>query len=70
MKFGYFTLMDNPPAYGARRRDPNRFFHEVMEEAGIEEVLLYFNVGLCPHVETMEMMERFARGVMPAFAGT
>jgi hypothetical protein len=25
--------MDNPPAYGARRLDPNRFFHDVMEEA-------------------------------------
>jgi hypothetical protein len=41
-----------------------------VEEAGIEEVILYFNVGLYPHVETMVMMERFAREVMPAFAGT
>jgi hypothetical protein len=41
-----------------------------VEEAGIAEVILYFNVGLYPHVETMAMMERFAREVMPAFAGT
>jgi hypothetical protein len=33
VKFGYFTLMDNPLAYGARRRDPNHFFHDVMQEA-------------------------------------
>src|SRR5215475_7519824 len=98
--------MDNPPTYGARRRDPNRFFHEVMEEAvfaegiglnsvwlpehhfglfgcladaavvtgdaerciahlkqveqeGIAQVILYFNVGLYPHADTMAMMERF-----------
>ena len=37
MEFGHFTLMDNPPAYGARRRDPNRFFHEVMREAVFAE---------------------------------
>jgi hypothetical protein len=30
-------------------------------------VILYFNVGLYPHGETMAMMERFAREVMPAF---
>ncbi len=28
MKFGYFTLTDNPPAYGPNRRDPNRFLLE------------------------------------------
>lgn len=33
VKFGYFTLMDDPLAYGARRRDPNHFFHDVMQEA-------------------------------------
>jgi len=86
VKFGYFTLMDNPPAYGARRRDPNHFFGErsvvtgdaerciahlkQVEQAGIEEVIFYFNVELYPHVETMAMMERFAREVMPAFART
>ena len=33
MKFGYFTLTDNPPGYGERRRDPNQFLTEVLEEA-------------------------------------
>jgi hypothetical protein len=34
-----------------------------VEQPGIAEVILYFNVGLYPHVETMGMMERFAREV-------
>lgn len=38
------------------------------EEAGIEEVILYFNFGGYPHRETMRMMERFAKEVMPYFA--
>jgi hypothetical protein len=41
-----------------------------VEQAGIAEVILYSHVGLYPHVETMAMMERFAREVMPVFAGT
>jgi alkanesulfonate monooxygenase SsuD/methylene tetrahydromethanopterin reductase-like flavin-dependent oxidoreductase (luciferase family) len=32
MRFGYFTLTDNPPGYGAKRRDASRFLLEVMEE--------------------------------------
>ena len=32
MKFGYFTLTDNSPGYGALRRDPNQFLREVVEE--------------------------------------
>jgi hypothetical protein len=40
-----------------------------VEQAGIVAVILYFNVGLYPHVETMAMLERCAREVMPAFAG-
>jgi alkanesulfonate monooxygenase SsuD/methylene tetrahydromethanopterin reductase-like flavin-dependent oxidoreductase (luciferase family) len=39
-----------------------------VEEAGIEEVILYFNVGLYPHVDTMKMMERFTKEVLPAFS--
>jgi alkanesulfonate monooxygenase SsuD/methylene tetrahydromethanopterin reductase-like flavin-dependent oxidoreductase (luciferase family) len=49
VKFGYFTLMDNPPAYGARRRDPNRFFHEVMEEAVFAEQIGLHSVWLPEH---------------------
>jgi len=32
MKLGYFTLTDNPPAYGAVRKDPSRLLEEVMEQ--------------------------------------
>lgn len=36
-----------------------------VEEAGIDEVILYFNVGGLPHKETMLQMERFAKEVLP-----
>lgn len=49
MKFGYFTLMDNPPAYGARRRDPNQFFHEVLREAVFAEDIGLLSVWLPEH---------------------
>src|SRR3954447_17940533 len=39
-----------------------------VEAAGIEEVILYFNYGAYPHADTVRMMERFARDVMPHFA--
>jgi alkanesulfonate monooxygenase SsuD/methylene tetrahydromethanopterin reductase-like flavin-dependent oxidoreductase (luciferase family) len=39
-----------------------------VEEAGIEEVILYFNFGGYSHADTLRMMERFARHVMPHFA--
>ena len=37
MRFGYFTLTDNPPAYGAARRPPNQFLLEVLHEGGATE---------------------------------
>ena len=40
-----------------------------VEAAGIEEVILYFNFGAYSHTNTRRMMERFAREVMPHFAG-
>src|SRR5690348_3204647 len=40
-----------------------------VEAAGFEEVILYFNVGLKPHVQVKEEMERFLREVAPAFEG-
>ena len=39
-----------------------------VEAAGIEEVILYFNYGAYPHADTVRMMERFARDLMPHFA--
>ena len=41
MKFGYFTLTDNPPAYGPSRRDPNRFLLDVVEECVEAEAMGY-----------------------------
>lgn len=49
MKFGYFTLTDNPPAYGDRRRDPSRFFHEVVEEGIFADEIGLNSVWLPEH---------------------
>jgi hypothetical protein len=38
-----------------------------VEAAGFEEVILYFNVGLKPHAQVKEEMDRFMREVAPAF---
>jgi alkanesulfonate monooxygenase SsuD/methylene tetrahydromethanopterin reductase-like flavin-dependent oxidoreductase (luciferase family) len=38
------------------------------EDAGISEVICYFNFGGLGHVETLRAMERFAAEVMPRFA--
>jgi hypothetical protein len=40
-----------------------------VEAAGIEEVILYFNVGLKPHAQVKEEMDRFMREVAPNFSG-
>jgi alkanesulfonate monooxygenase SsuD/methylene tetrahydromethanopterin reductase-like flavin-dependent oxidoreductase (luciferase family) len=40
-----------------------------VEVAGFEEVILYFNVGLKPHAQVKEEMDRFMREVAPAFEG-
>jgi len=39
-----------------------------VEEAGIEEVILYFNVGNKPHEMVIDQMDRFMRDIAPAFA--
>ena len=39
-----------------------------VEQAGIAEVILYFNYGLKPHAMVKEQMQRFAEEVAPAFA--
>jgi hypothetical protein len=38
-----------------------------VEAAGFDEVILYFNVGLKPHNQVKEEMERFMSEVAPAF---
>jgi len=40
-----------------------------VEAAGYAEVILYFNVGMKPHAQVKEEMDRFMREVAPAFAG-
>ena len=49
MKFGYFTLTDNPPAYGANRRDPNRFLLDVVEECVEAEAMGYHSAWVPEH---------------------
>jgi alkanesulfonate monooxygenase SsuD/methylene tetrahydromethanopterin reductase-like flavin-dependent oxidoreductase (luciferase family) len=49
MKFGYFTLTDNPVGYGSARRDPNQFLREVMEEAVLAEELGFHSAWLPEH---------------------
>jgi alkanesulfonate monooxygenase SsuD/methylene tetrahydromethanopterin reductase-like flavin-dependent oxidoreductase (luciferase family) len=40
-----------------------------VEAAGFSEVILYFNVGLKPHAQVKDEMDRFMREVAPNFAG-
>jgi alkanesulfonate monooxygenase SsuD/methylene tetrahydromethanopterin reductase-like flavin-dependent oxidoreductase (luciferase family) len=40
-----------------------------VEAAGFSEVILYFNVGLKPHVQVKDEMDRFMGEVAPAFDG-
>lgn len=47
MKFGYFTLTDNPPGYGDRRRDPGTLLREVVEEC-VEAEAMGFNSAWVP----------------------
>jgi alkanesulfonate monooxygenase SsuD/methylene tetrahydromethanopterin reductase-like flavin-dependent oxidoreductase (luciferase family) len=39
-----------------------------VEAAGFSEIILYFNVGLKPHAQVKEEMDRFMREVAPVFA--
>jgi alkanesulfonate monooxygenase SsuD/methylene tetrahydromethanopterin reductase-like flavin-dependent oxidoreductase (luciferase family) len=41
-----------------------------VEAVGFSEVILYFNVGLKPHAQVKEEMDRFMREVAPAFPAT
>ena len=40
-----------------------------VEAAGFSEVILYFNVGLKPHAQVKDEMDRFMREVAPQFEG-
>jgi hypothetical protein len=41
-----------------------------IEATGFDEVILYFNVGLKPHLQVKDEMARFMTEVAPAFAGS
>jgi len=49
MKFGYFTLTDNPPAYGPGRRDANQFILDVVEECVEAEAMGYYSAWVPEH---------------------
>src|SRR5262249_38242051 len=49
MKFGYFTLTDNSPGYGAHRRDPNQLLLEVAEECVEAEAMGYSSAWVPAH---------------------
>ena len=49
MQFGYFTLTDTPPAYGAARRNPQQFLREVLQEALLAEELGFNSVWVPEH---------------------
>ena len=40
-----------------------------VEAAGFSEVILYFNVGMKPHAQVKDEMDRFMREVAPNFPG-
>jgi hypothetical protein len=41
-----------------------------VEAGGIEEVILYFNVGAKPNAMVKDQMERFMKTIAPAFQGS
>ena len=49
MQFGYFTLTDNSPGYGDRRRDHSQFLREVIDEAIAAEELGFNSAWLPEH---------------------
>ena len=51
----------------ARQRRPYHRHPKKVEAAGFNEVILYFNVGLKPHLQVKDEMVRFVAEVAPAF---
>jgi len=49
VKFGYFTLSDNPPYYEPNRRDPNQFLREILAECLAAEDLGFDSVWVPEH---------------------
>src|SRR5213083_2683270 len=49
MRFGYFTLTDNPPTYGSMRRDANQLLLDTVDESIAAERLGFNSVWLPEH---------------------
>ncbi|PLS18543.1 LLM class flavin-dependent oxidoreductase [Bacillus sp. M6-12] len=49
MKFGYFTLTDNPVAYGAERKDPNQMILDLTEQSLYAEELGFNSLWVPEH---------------------
>lgn len=49
MKFGYFTLTDNPPAYGERRKDAHQVLRETLDQSIAADGLGFNSVWLPEH---------------------
>ena len=49
MKFGYFTLTDNPPAYGSDRRDPAQILLETVEQCVEAEAMGFQSAWVPEH---------------------
>ena len=66
-KLGPEDLTENSVLLGSSARIIDTL--KKVEGAGFDEVILYFNVGLKPHAQVKEEMDRFMREVAAAFAG-
>jgi alkanesulfonate monooxygenase SsuD/methylene tetrahydromethanopterin reductase-like flavin-dependent oxidoreductase (luciferase family) len=66
-KLGPEDLTENSVLLGSSARIIDTL--KKVEGAGFDEVILYFNVGLKPHTQVKEEMDRFMREVAAAFAG-
>ena len=69
MKFGYFTLTDNPPGYGARRRDPNQLLREVVEECVEAEAMGYHSAWVTQSARALSQASNGLAGISPEYPG-
>jgi hypothetical protein len=60
-------LTENSVLLGSTQRITDTL--KKVEAAGFSEVILYFNVGLKPHQQVKDEMDRFMAEVAPAFDG-
>jgi hypothetical protein len=60
-------LTENAVLFGSPARIAETL--KKVEAAGVDEVILYFNVGLKPHNQVKDEMARFMEEVAPAFSG-